>query len=492
MKLLYTYNLRSFYFSLFNNFKSFPFFFYSLAFFIGLFEYLQNYWPCIFFIILLSGVIIYSKKMCFIIFLFYILGMCYGQFFIPKVKDTELIGKAHIVIKSIKDSKTFNKKTIYQASIKEFKTENKKYNLSFLPCTVVDKGKRKNASYSYYVKGNLTIRQNNLFLKTDKLSWEKNKRKINLVNIRYKAKKKIRNYINKKIKIPIVQSFFSTLITAEGSNAFLKHIFSKTGLQHVLAISGFHFAIITLFFSYVLGFFISPYKKIIFLLIITNIYFLYIGSFPSIQRAWTMTEIYLLSILLNKRYFALNALGISALIEMIIRPLNVLNIGFQLSYLSVIAIFLVYPIIKKKMLLFIPSRNLNNLRFNEKGLQLILNFLREGISLSFSINLIILPVILYYFNYFTLLSFIFNLIIPPLIILSMILFLVSALFPFISDILHSINSYFTYEYLNILINIPSGLDIALYNIKIPIMAYYIIFFFIAFYKNHITLNTKIC
>ncbi len=492
MKLLYTYILKSFYFTLFNNFKSSPFFFYSLSFFIGLFEYLTSYWPCIFFIILLSGVIFYSKRMFFVIFLFYVLGICYGLIFIPKINDIELTGKAHIVLKSIKDSRTFNKKTIYQASLKEFQTENKKYYLSSFPCTVIDKGKQKNASYSYYVKGKLSIKENYLFLKTDKLSWEKNKRKINLVNLRYKTKKKIRKYIRNKIKIPIVQSFFSVLITAEGASAFLKHIFSKTGLQHVLAISGFHFAIITLFFSYVLGFFISPYKKIIFLLIITNIYFLYIGSFPSIQRAWTMTELYLLSILLNKRYFALNALGISALIEMATRPMNVLNIGFQLSYLSVIAIFLIYPLVQKKMLLFIPSRNLNNLKFNEKGIQLILNFLREGISLSFSINLIILPLIIYNFNYFTFLSFIFNLIIPPLIIISMMLFFISSLIPFISDFLHSVNSYFTYEYLNILINIPSGLDIALYNIKIPIMTYYIIIFFIANYKNHITINTKLC
>jgi competence protein ComEC len=78
------------------------------------------------------------------------------------------------------------------------------------------------------------------------------------------------------------------------------------------------------------------------------LYLLITGMQPSVLRATVMVVIYAFGHILARRPDVLNVLGASALISLLIDPSDVAELGFQLSYLSVIGIFVFAPMLKAR------------------------------------------------------------------------------------------------------------------------------------------------
>ena len=62
--------------------------------------------------------------------------------------------------------------------------------------------------------------------------------------------------------------------------------FGRFGLQHIMAISGFHFAILAGFFSFGLHLMLNRRVANAFLIALLSTYFVFLGAGPSILRAW--------------------------------------------------------------------------------------------------------------------------------------------------------------------------------------------------------------
>jgi len=123
-----------------------------------------------------------------------------------------------------------------------------------------------------------------------------------------------------------------------------KQIFIKAGVMHIMAVSGLHAIILSLFMFRIL-FFLRGKLKILRVLI--TILFLWIFAFvtgltPSVLRATLMYTFLQAGYLLNRPVNSVNSVLASAYVIIIIRPSVIFDSGFLLSYSAVIFIIMFY------------------------------------------------------------------------------------------------------------------------------------------------------
>jgi len=206
-------------------------------------------------------------------------------------------------------------------------------------------------------------------------------------------------------------------------------MYSSSGAMHVLAVSGLHVGIIFLAFSYFL-FFLDKIKhgkyiKASILILVLWSYALFTGMSASVLRASTMFSFVIIGGVLKRKTNIYNTLTASAFLLLILNPLIIMQVGFQLSYIAVIGIVYLQPKIYK--------------------LFYLKNWLLDKIwiisSVSIAAQIATFPLGMYYFhqypNYF-LLSNLFVIPLATIILnLSLIMF-VTSFIPFVSEFLGTI------------------------------------------------------
>ena len=208
--------------------------------------------------------------------------------------------------------------------------------------------------------------------------------------------------------------------------------FSGSGAMHILCVSGLHVGIIYVIFNGLL-FFLSRKKwqrllKVILLILLIWIYALITGFSPSVLRASTMFSFIIIGQSLNRKSSVYNSLAASAFILLIFNPFYIVEVGFQLSYLAVTGIIMIYPLIYK---LWIPEN-------------VVVRKTWSLIVVSIAAQIATFPLSLYYFHQFPNFFIITNLIAIPastLIIYSGLLVLFSSPVPVISSIFAKVLSW---------------------------------------------------
>ncbi len=125
------------------------------------------------------------------------------------------------------------------------------------------------------------------------------------------------------------------------------------GMAHLLAISGLHLGLVagTVFFAVrILLALIPPLalrwptKKIAALaaLLIALIYLLLTGATVPTQRAFIMTALMLLAVMLDRNPFSMRLVAWSAFVVLVLQPESLLGASFQMSFAAVIALIAVY------------------------------------------------------------------------------------------------------------------------------------------------------
>jgi len=125
--------------------------------------------------------------------------------------------------------------------------------------------------------------------------------------------------------------------------------FRDAGVIHILALSGLHVGIILL----ILKSFTNWLKRLkwgnwiqsIVLIVLLWVFALLTGMSPSILRAVTMFSFIAIGMNVNRKTSILHNLALSAFVLLLINPKLLFHVGFQLSYIAVIAIVLIQPII---------------------------------------------------------------------------------------------------------------------------------------------------
>lgn len=176
--------------------------------------------------------------------------------------------------------------------------------------------------------------------------------------------------------------------------------FQKTGLTHILAVSGFN--IVILVSALGAAFTIFPRKiASATILVILFLFVLLTGATPSVVRAGIMGSLSVVARLAGRRSAGLRALGITAAAMLIFDFSIIADIGFQLSFAATAGLIL----LAKPFDNFFASK----CRLPEWG------GIREIWSSTLAAQVFTLPLILFYFQGFFLLSPIVNVIILPFI-----------------------------------------------------------------------------
>ena len=177
--------------------------------------------------------------------------------------------------------------------------------------------------------------------------------------------------------------------------------YTEAGAIHILAVSGLHIGILLLMLNFVL----KPIElikkgktiKVILIVLVLWMYAFLAGLSPSVIRAVTMFTAISIGAYSNKKTNTVQSLFISIFVLLLINPLYLFSVGFQLSYLAVFSIVYFYP-------LFIQFYNPEFWLFKK---------IWQLFAVSASAQLGILPLSLYYFHQFPGLFFISSMVIVP-------------------------------------------------------------------------------
>lgn len=225
----------------------------------------------------------------------------------------------------------------------------------------------------------------------------------------------------------------------------VQEAYQKTGIGHILTISGLYCALVFTIIIMFLSLFLRAAKfdilKKIIALILIFYYAAITGMNPPVLRAiLAITFITLLSFFNNKTQ-SIIILFNSALLLIILSPNIFYSASFQMSYSSVLGILLfykefynIYKLPKKPQASFIQKIKIK-----------IFKVVKDTLIVTFSTKLTLSPLMIYYFHSFTLFNFLINLIVitifTPMILALGFLVIFSSFFNSLSQILSSVLSF---------------------------------------------------
>lgn len=164
--------------------------------------------------------------------------------------------------------------------------------------------------------------------------------------------------------------------------------YSGSGVMHILSVSGLHVGVIYIIISFLLGFMKKKggqlYLKTIIILITIWAYAILTGLSPSVMRAATMFTFISFGNASRRNVHIINSLSVSAIFLLLIDPLMISNIGFQLSYLAILGIvFINKPIAE----LWNPTNR-------------ILSYAWDLVAVSVAAQIVTAPLAVLYFHQF--------------------------------------------------------------------------------------------
>ena len=305
-----------------------------------------------------------------------------------------------------------------------------------------------------------------------------------------------------------------------------KQTFSNASLSHVLAISGMHVTYVIVGCSWILNRFDKRKSKYVFIVFL--IFFAQLaGGSPSVIRAVIMSSIMIVSKIFYRKSDVINNISISCLIILIMNPYNILNLGFQLSFLGTLGIVLFnkkieeylddlhfdkYKLSNKnkkhnksetinKNKKHNKSETINKNKKHNKNKSTNLKKLKSLIITSISANILILPILIYNFNIFSVTFLFSNILISPIL---GIIFLIGYITVIISVVSIKIAIPFA-KFLDILIKIFNYIAIFSSNIEITrvlvttpniitVVLYYIAIIYFFYYRSKVinNINYKMC
>ncbi len=209
--------------------------------------------------------------------------------------------------------------------------------------------------------------------------------------------------------IPAPQSALANGLLFGGDDRLsdeMQNIFAKTGMTHIVAVSGYNVSVIV---AVVMGFviFVGVNRRYAVIFAIGSVlFFVALIGFPSSGvRAAIMGILVLVAASYGRVSHAYGAIFFTGAVMIAINPLLLrYDVGFQLSFLATLGIIAVYPVLER----YFVSKNA------AFGVVDIL-------VLTISAQIFVLPIIVYHFHTISLVSLLANVLVLPIIPITMLL-----------------------------------------------------------------------
>lgn len=214
--------------------------------------------------------------------------------------------------------------------------------------------------------------------------------------------------------------------------------YSASGVLHVLSVSGLHVGVMYFVLSLLLGWMDKRRKteilKGIIVIAVMIFYAGLTGLSPPVLRSVWMFSLITIAKLLDRDVSIYNVLGVSCFCLLLYDPYYIADVGFQLSYIAVAGIVLIYPMI------FGLVEYTDVLKRNIPYISRMVNWLSRWawglLCVSLAAQIATLPLSLLYFHNFPTYFLLANLVVIPLsnlvLVAGMLLFCVGWL-PYVSD-----------------------------------------------------------
>ncbi|WP_310554377.1 ComEC/Rec2 family competence protein [Flavobacterium sp.] len=185
--------------------------------------------------------------------------------------------------------------------------------------------------------------------------------------------------------------------------------YQYAGAVHILSVSGLHIGFILLFITFLL----KPLPKnklgnsIRLCIIVSSLWLFAIvaGLAPSVVRSATMFSFLAVGMFLNRGTNTFHTMVVSLFLILLVEPLFLFDIGFQLSYIALFFILWLQPMLKT---LWKPKNT-------------ILIYFWDILTVSFAAQIGAMPLSIYYFHQFPGLFFVTNLVLIPILSVIMVL-----------------------------------------------------------------------
>ncbi len=294
-----------------------------------------------------------------------------------------------------------------------------------------------------------------------------------------RAKGGLANRISNLWHEPYASFVAGILYGYRGGLGTLAENFSRTGVTHIVAISGYNIALIATIFSQLLVYLLIPRKKAFFVVVSGIIVFvLFTGASASVVRTGIMGIIVLMAGRMGRKTSAFGSIVFASTLMTLHNPYVLLfDAGFHLSVLATLGLVYLSPLVEKR-LQFVPS-------FLK---------LRENLSTTLSAIIITLPLILYQFGRLSVVAPVVNLLILPGIPIAMMLGAATVVADYIFFPLARLLSFVTYLVLLYIVKIVewfSSFRFASVEIKIPLWLMVVSYGFILWLITRVQKNNKI-
>ncbi len=174
--------------------------------------------------------------------------------------------------------------------------------------------------------------------------------------------------------------------------------FNRAGVAHLIAVSGFILTL-TLVFAERLKVYTGRFAALSLCLLIAVIYIIMADFASGVFRAAIMAGLYVAAKSFGRQYSIFPVLTLTAAILVLFNPLIIkYDIGFMLSFLSILGIVLFSPILQR-MFFFVPAK------FG----------IRQIIAITFAAQIITTPITLYYFSQLSAVAPLANLLVVPVV-----------------------------------------------------------------------------
>lgn len=243
-----------------------------------------------------------------------------------------------------------------------------------------------------------------------------------IITYLYDFKENIKDKINSLFSSKPYTGILIALATGDKSDISYetRDLFSKTGTAHVLAISGLHVGLIAGFFYVITGFFRKRTIKLIIFISLIWIFILVTGAAASGIRAGFMISMFFIIKYFNRVPNIINIVLFTLIVTILINPMVLYSISFQLSYSAILGIIFLYNHI---------YRNLKSL-FGDNNSR-VLKYLYASIAISFAATIPTSFFTAYYFNVFSIIYPLANIFIIPLVSLATAFNFIYILFDFL-------------------------------------------------------------
>lgn len=211
---------------------------------------------------------------------------------------------------------------------------------------------------------------------------------------------------------------------------YVQDNFSRTGVFHLLAISGLHLGIIAAM-ALNLGRMVFGRRGYVYIFLALGVIWLYAviaGSGAPVVRAAIMASIFLIAELLGRQKNMLPALALAAAIMVAIKPRIITTVSFQMSFSAMIGIILLYPAFKAT-----GSKLVARLVGQKGRMRIIGRNVTDGLAVGMAATIFVLPLTLHYFGVFAplgpLVTLILMVVLVPVIVTSGLTAVLGFFFP---------------------------------------------------------------